>query len=188
MLSSVAVHAAIVTEYWEADVYRSDVTSMYEVNDKFRWSIKYDDESLSFHDYSDGDDGLAYTGDNETIAFTYTLGDFGSDAEINFPHTLAEFSSAANLATHYDPFYHNQYRFGYTGGAIYHQFSIDDLWFKYDFSSNSGYLGARGSGNVDLKYVRFENAIASAVPVPAAVWLFGSGLIGLIGIARRKKS
>ena len=28
----------------------------------------------------------------------------------------------------------------------------------------------------------------SPVPVPAAVWLFGSGLIGLIGIARRKKS
>ncbi len=26
----------------------------------------------------------------------------------------------------------------------------------------------------------------SAVPVPAAVWLFGSGLIGLVGIARRK--
>jgi hypothetical protein len=29
---------------------------------------------------------------------------------------------------------------------------------------------------------------ANAVPVPAAAWLFGSGLIGLIGIARRKKS
>jgi predicted extracellular nuclease len=26
----------------------------------------------------------------------------------------------------------------------------------------------------------------SAVPVPAAVWLFGTGLIGLIGVARRK--
>lgn len=25
------------------------------------------------------------------------------------------------------------------------------------------------------------------VPVPAAVWLFGSGLIGLVGVARRKK-
>jgi hypothetical protein len=25
------------------------------------------------------------------------------------------------------------------------------------------------------------------VPVPAAVWLFGSGLLGLVGIARRKK-
>ena len=28
----------------------------------------------------------------------------------------------------------------------------------------------------------------SVVPLPAAVWLFGSGFIGLIGMARRKKS
>ena len=28
----------------------------------------------------------------------------------------------------------------------------------------------------------------NSVPVPAAVWLFGSGLLGLIGIARRKTS
>jgi hypothetical protein len=40
-----------------------------------------------------------------------------------------------------------------------------------------------------------ENSIAlsdptslAPIPVPAAVWLFGSGLIGLIGVARRKKS
>ena len=29
---------------------------------------------------------------------------------------------------------------------------------------------------------------ATIVPVPAAVWLFGSGLLGLIGVARRKKA
>jgi hypothetical protein len=29
-------------------------------------------------------------------------------------------------------------------------------------------------------------AAASTVPVPAAAWLFGSGLLGLIGVARRK--
>lgn len=34
-------------------------------------------------------------------------------------------------------------------------------------------------------YASFE---VSAVPVPAAVWLFGSGLLGLAGIARRKKA
>jgi hypothetical protein len=27
----------------------------------------------------------------------------------------------------------------------------------------------------------------AVVPVPAAVWLFGSGLIGLLGIARRRE-
>ena len=34
----------------------------------------------------------------------------------------------------------------------------------------------------------FEVEQSSVVPVPASVWLFGSGLIGLIGIARRKKA
>jgi hypothetical protein len=32
------------------------------------------------------------------------------------------------------------------------------------------------------------HATVNEVPVPAAVWLFGSGLLGLIGIARRKKA
>ena len=30
------------------------------------------------------------------------------------------------------------------------------------------------------------NELLSAIPVPAAVWLFGTGLIGLIGLVRRK--
>jgi len=42
----------------------------------------------------------------------------------------------------------------------------------------------------DALYTRsgFTTWSVSAVPVPSAVWLFGSGLIGLIGIARKKKS
>ncbi len=31
------------------------------------------------------------------------------------------------------------------------------------------------------------NGVVSTVPVPAAVWLFGSGLLGLVGVARRRK-
>jgi hypothetical protein len=42
---------------------------------------------------------------------------------------------------------------------------------------------------VDVRYqLHLEGVVISAVPIPAAVWLFGSGLIGLISIARRKKS
>lgn len=40
-----------------------------------------------------------------------------------------------------------------------------------------------GHSNAGVFMVR-----TSAVPVPAAVWLFGTGLIGLIGIARLKKA
>ena len=40
--------------------------------------------------------------------------------------------------------------------------------------------------NLDLTSLTFT--AVSSVPVPAAVWLFGSGLVGLAGVARRRKS
>lgn len=49
--------------------------------------------------------------------------------------------------------------------------SYDETFTHYDLS--------------DLTYATWEHA---TVPIPSAVWLFGSGLIGLIGLARRKTS
>lgn len=46
-------------------------------------------------------------------------------------------------------------------------------------------------GFVNLTYLITDLAAEgtlTTVPVPAAVWLFGSGLLGLIGIARRKRA
>lgn len=49
----------------------------------------------------------------------------------------------------------------------------------------SARIAVRFAGDTRLHYISFN---ASPVPVPAAVWLFGSGLIGLLGFARRKNS
>lgn len=45
---------------------------------------------------------------------------------------------------------------------------------------------AAGNALTDNFYIR--NADATVVPVPAAVWLFGSGLLCIAGIARRKSA
>ena len=60
--------------------------------------------------------------------------------------------------------------------------------------SNGAWLFGIGNGEqlyVDIFYNlnawAVQSGDVSAVPVPAAVWLFGSGLVGLMGVARRKK-
>ncbi len=42
------------------------------------------------------------------------------------------------------------------------------------------------SGFGDVLYNLHMEGTFSTIPIPAAIWLFGSGLIGLVGMARRK--
>ena len=44
-------------------------------------------------------------------------------------------------------------------------------------------LGPAGPGPTHIDDIVLNTSV---VPVPAAVWLFASGLIGLIGVAKRK--
>lgn len=52
--------------------------------------------------------------------------------------------------------------------------------FEYDLFSDT-------YGNITL-FALNDGVAASAVPVPTAVWLFGSGLIGLVAVGRRRKT
>ena len=84
------------------------------------------------------------------------------------------------------------------GGPL---FGSED-WVTYNFTTFAGanvdggvtlQLGAVCGGDTGcLSDVYFDNVSVtvdvSAVPVPAAAWLFGSGLIGLAGIARKRKA
>jgi hypothetical protein len=44
-----------------------------------------------------------------------------------------------------------------------------------------------GPTTSDFAIIPQDNLFTSAVPIPATVWLFGSGLIGLLGFAKRRR-
>ena len=68
--------------------------------------------------------------------------------------------------------------YGYaTTGDMFIQFLASEV-----FNLPAGYTLSSVSGGI------VDNVWVNAVPIPAAMWLFGSGLLGLVGIARRKKA
>lgn len=90
--------------------------------------------------------------------------------------------------------------FTLTGAAL--QDAGADMWTGILVSA--GNIGSGWGGFDNTQYSEFWNIAINCIecagepeppepppeviPVPAAVWLFGSGLIGLAGVARRKKS
>lgn len=77
--------------------------------------------------------------------------------------------------------------FDLTGGALP---LITDLSGIAGSPQTTGpYLGFSASLDIgDANSMHLVSVTASAVPVPATVWLFGSGLLGLAGMARRRKA
>jgi hypothetical protein len=74
------------------------------------------------------------------------------------------------------------------GGACGGIFSTNS-YVTLGADSTIGALGCTpgAATNVDIDIDGNPMVSPSAVPVPAAAWLFGSALIGLAGVARRKK-
>ena len=66
-------------------------------------------------------------------------------------------------------------------GMIFTAFQLDPGSFFCDAGCDNPPLRLTLTGDVDVIYGRECN-----VPIPGAIWLLGSGLLGLVGIRRRK--
>lgn len=80
--------------------------------------------------------------------------------------------------------------------AVFSQVSVTAYWssttnvsetFAFALSFDSGNEGAGGIGTEGRVAWAVHDGDVGAIPVPAAVWLFGSGLLGLVGFSCRKK-
>ena len=140
-------------------------------------------------------DGWRYATDNEVVDLWTN---FGFDLSINQSPTVGVASagliSAANLLGNTSNLLNSSiYDYGAIGVTAnlvgIDQYNVMGAW--HYLVDNSTYYATVVSPN----YVLTDSLTpaghylvrTSVVPVPAAVWLFGSGLIGIIGIARRKK-
>lgn len=111
------------------------------------------------------------TAGDELVELFYS--ELGGSVARNIPNTATFDNEQANL-----------YWSGteYAGGP-------ESVWF---FDNSFGIQSYRGKNNLYYAWAVSPGQIAtsstpSAVPVPAVAWLFGSGLVGLAGLRRRKQ-
>jgi hypothetical protein len=133
---------------------------------------------------------ILVTWDATAMSMTSTLADLDASAAANgFPlefgvNTIVPGQLSATYAT-----------FGTVIGPTFDFFSMDFVAIPPPSVTtlviDAGLFGDWQDGNqvtiTDVTYVG-ASVDVSAVPVPATVWLFGSGLLGLVGVARRRSA
>ena len=89
----------------------------------------------------------------------------------------------------------NNFSFGQSLAALAYEQITDTFWGFNRGTNNIVQFDRDGNVSQDVDIPGFNpgnvwggEMIVNAVPIPAAFWLFGSGLLGLIGISRRKKA
>ena len=148
-----------------------------------------DDSTLSYI----GTEDLGY---NVSAPGTLYAGSMASEMAYLFHNTLGNlgYCDPALSTTSYCA---NQIGYGMSNTGPFNNVQSAFYWSAMEFMPESGkawYFDMKyGLQHVYNKGVTgyawaVHSGDVGAVPVPAAVWLFGSGLLGLIGVARKKQA
>jgi hypothetical protein len=95
----------------------------------------------------------------------------------------------------------DDFKFSATNPAVAHGVNASSEWVKIFFNLDAGkdfedLIAAIASGDlriglhvqgIPITGGTTSDSFVSSVPIPAAAWLLGSGLLGLVAIRRRKK-
>ena len=157
-----------------------DVTATY--NDSMPFTDIYG--SLSIYNYNNGTD-IFPTGDYQLPPAG--SGTWSATGVFVVPITFGEILDFEVFMNGGSILY-NLFNGGYNGQYAYFNLSDTAVMSSIVVKDNNGNVVPFSLSTASGAALFNELASSSNVPLPPALWLFGSGLLGLIGIARRKKA
>ncbi len=201
-------YAGIITEQWQGTIQNVGNNNGFTSGDIITWSVTYDNIGRIAHSYNDGLNGIAeYGAGDDTLVSTWCSNPGQLNCDLNFntdtllSDATIEFGNVFNVLLANSIFSdfvesdgNNSMSFvrdDYWGGNTFSQsgdarsFGSNDVGANWEISGTYNQNTLNGSIFLSANNLALMSTTAATVPVPAALWLFGSGLIGLIGMKRK---
>jgi len=112
----------------------------------------------------------------------------GANQEVlswNFTQNITAVTLELGDSEHFD-FSNSGFEYSFGGSGWLSAVTDGNAMVTLLLAGGTGEISFRAAGDTLAEQFYIRNADVTVVPAPAAIWLFGSGIIGLVGCARRK--